>query len=81
MRLDRTRHFLRAYNRAPLEIQRTFDKQARLLDQDIHHSSLRAKKYEESRGLWQARVNDDWRFYFTIESGVYVLHEMVRHPK
>ena len=62
MRLDRTRHFLRAYNRAPLEIQRTFDKQARLLVQDIHHSSLRAKKYEESRGLWQARVNDDWRF-------------------
>ena len=34
---------------------------------------VRAKKYDESRGLWQARVTDDWRFYFTIEGDAYVL--------
>jgi hypothetical protein len=38
--------------------------------------SLHAKKYNESRGLWQARINDDWRFYFTIESDAYILHEL-----
>jgi len=27
---------------------------------------LRAKKYEERTRIWQARINDDWRMYFTI---------------
>jgi hypothetical protein len=42
---------------------------------------LRAKKYDESRGVWQARVNRDWRFYFVIESGEYVILGLKRHPK
>ncbi len=44
------------------QIRRAFDKQAVLLLQNLHHPSRRAKKYDESRGIWQARVNDDWRF-------------------
>jgi hypothetical protein len=51
------------------------------LVRDLHHPSLRAKKYDGARGLWQSRVNEDWRFYFTIGPGVYVLHEIIRHPK
>jgi hypothetical protein len=39
------------------------------------------KKYNEALDLWQARVNRDWRFYFTIEGEVYHLHEIVKHPK
>ncbi|MGD0777008.1 MAG: hypothetical protein ABSC05_29670 [Candidatus Solibacter sp.] len=27
--------------------------------QNLPHPSLRAKKYDESQGLWQARVNKD----------------------
>jgi len=81
MRLARTPHFLRAYNKAPERIQRTFDKQITLLIQNLHHPSLRAKKYDEATGLWQGRVNDDWRFYFTIEGDTYVLHEVKQHPK
>lgn len=67
--------------RAPEEIQRAFEKQAWLLLMDLMHPSLRAKKFDESMGLWQARVTRDWRFYFTIEGDVYVLHEIKRHPK
>jgi mRNA interferase RelE/StbE len=81
MRLARTPHFLRAYNKAHERIQRAFDKQVTLLLENLHHPSLRAKKYDESAGLWQARVNDDWRFYFTIEGDTYVMHEIKRHPK
>ena len=81
MRLARTPHFLRAYHGAPLNIQRAFDKKAALLLLNLHHPSLRAKKYDESTRLWQARVNNDWRFYFAIESDMYVLHEIKRHPK
>jgi len=42
---------------------------------------LRAKKYDEALGLWQARVNRTWRFYFTIEGQEYRLHDMKPHPK
>ena len=42
---------------------------------------LRAKKYDESRGIWQARVNKDWRFYFVIQDDIYYLVDIIRHPK
>ena len=32
-------------------------KQVKLLEQNRRHPSLRAKKYDESRNIWQARVN------------------------
>jgi hypothetical protein len=49
--------------------------------QSLRHPSLRAKKYDENQGIWQARVSRDWRFYFTIEKGAYNLHEIRAHPK
>lgn len=67
MKFLRTPHFERNYAKAPQQVQRAFDKQSLLLLQNLHHPSLRAKKYDESRGLWQARVNKDWRFYFFIQ--------------
>jgi hypothetical protein len=59
----------------------TFDKQSKLLLQNLHHPSLHAKKYDEARGLWQARVNISWRFYFKIVGDVYFLEEISNHPK
>jgi hypothetical protein len=40
-----TRHFDRAYTKAPADIQRAFLKQAGFLLADLQHPSLRAKKY------------------------------------
>jgi hypothetical protein len=51
-----------------------------LLD-NLKHPSLRAKKYDESRDIWQARVTRDWRFYVTIEGDAYVPHKIKGHPK
>jgi len=51
MRFLRTTHFERNYAKAPQEVRRAFDKQAFLLLQNLHHPSLRAKKYDESRNL------------------------------
>ena len=42
---------------------------------------LRAKKYDEARDIWQARVNDDWRFYFKIVDDTYRLENLKKHPK
>jgi mRNA interferase RelE/StbE len=81
MKLVRTTHFVRNYSKAPKEVQRAFDKQSLLLLQNLHHPSLRAKKYSEANNLWQARVNRDWRFYFVIQDEAYIITSIIPHPK
>jgi hypothetical protein len=51
------------------------------LAENLHHPSLRAKKYDEARDLWQARVTKDWRFYFKIMDDTYRLENIKKHPK
>ncbi|MEO8098319.1 MAG: hypothetical protein ABI811_11510 [Acidobacteriota bacterium] len=79
MRFDFSPHFARSYQKAPLAIQRAFDKQSLLLLQNLRH--LRAKKYDEARDRWQARVTGSWRFYFKIVGDTYQLEEIRAHPK
>ena len=62
-------------------MQKAFLKQVTLLQQNLRHPSLRAKKFDESTGVWQARVTRGWRFYFTIEADTYVIHKLIPHPK
>jgi mRNA interferase RelE/StbE len=69
------------YAKARQQVRRAFDKQSLLLLQNLHHSSLRAKKYDESRGLCQARVNKDWRFYFLIQNDGYLIVNIIPHLK
>ena len=71
----------RAYAGAPPQIQKAFLKQAGILVQNLRHPSLRAKKYDEANDRWQARVNKDWRFYFSIENDTYVILDIIPHPK
>ena len=81
MRLIHTARFEKDYSTAPTDVQRAFDKQERFLADNLQHPSLHAKKYDEGTGLWQARVNRSWRFYFTIEGDAYLLHTIIAHPK
>ena len=81
MRAKWTDRFERDYHAAPADVQRAFDKQVVFLLRDRRHPSLQAKKYDETRGLWQARVTRSWRFYFTIENDTYTLLTIIPHPK
>jgi len=76
-----TPQFLRTYADAPAHIQKTFDEKLKFLLQNQRHPSLRAKKFDEARNIWQARVTRGWRFYFSIEGDLYVLHSIRPHPK
>jgi len=69
------------YQAAPPAVQKAFDKQVRLLAANLHHPSLHAKKYDEACDIWQARVNLDWRFYFTITGDTYQIEDIIAHPK
>ena len=81
MRLHYTERFLKSYTNAPKQIQQAFDKQVHFLISNLRHPSLHAKKYDESRGIWQARVTRDWRFYFSVEGDIYILWDIMLHPK
>ena len=78
-----TEPFVRSLIAAPPEIPKLFGKQLAHLLRDRRHRSLDAKKFPESGdpNLWSARVNDDWRFYFTIDRDPYTLHKIQPHPK
>lgn len=81
MRPDYSERFLRSYENAPPHIQRAFDRKLELLLKNLRYPSLHAKKYDEARDLWQARVTLEWRFYFTIEGDTYRLDDITAHPK
>lgn len=81
MNISYSRRALRALEDAPAWVRKAFFKQAEFLALNVHHPSLRAKKYDESQDLWQARVSRNWRFYFTIVGDVYRIEDIIPHPK
>jgi hypothetical protein len=62
-------------------IQIKFDKQLGYLLENLNHPSLHAKKFDETEDLWQARVNQNIRFYFKISGDTYQLVDIKKHPK
>ena len=81
MNVALTERALAALARAQPAVQKAFIKQINHLARDLHHPSLHAKKYDEGQDVWQARINDDWRFYFTITRGTYTISNIIPHPK
>lgn len=81
MRVVLTRRAARDLDRLPPPLQSRVRKQLELLLENLRHPSLRAKKYEGEDDLWQARVNRDYRFFFTVEGNTYVILTIVPHPK
>lgn len=81
MRRVYSERFQKSFDEAPEAVQKACDKQLDFLLQNLHHPSLRAKKYGGAGDLWQARVNKYWRFYFYIQGDVYYLVDIVPHPK
>lgn len=81
MRISYSDSFLRQFTAAPPVVQKAFGKQVELLLRDLRHPSLRAKKLSGAAGLWQARVNRDWRIFFTVSGSECRLHAITPHPK
>ena len=57
------------------------DKQVGFLVENLHHPSLRAKKYDEALDIWQAGVDGKYRFYFKVEGDTYQILSVTPHPK
>ena len=81
MKVDYSERAGRSLDGLTPQVRKAVYKQVKLLEQNRRHPSLRAKKYDESRDIWQARVNKDWRFYFLIRDDVYYIIDIIPHPK
>ncbi|MGC9602683.1 MAG: hypothetical protein ABSE76_03015 [Minisyncoccia bacterium] len=79
MKEFRTTHFKQEFKKFSKPIRSAFAKQMQFLLNDIRHPSLRAKKYDEARGIWQARVTNNVRFYFLIKDDCYTLLDIEKH--
>ncbi len=60
MKVDYTHKALDTIEDLTATVRKAFYKQVKFLEIDLRHPSLHSKKYIGD--LWQARVNDDWRF-------------------
>ncbi len=81
MKIDYTRTALDAVEGAPTAVRRAFWKKMKLLEQNLLHPGLHAKKYNEAEDTWQGRVNRGWRFYFRIVEGTIIISDVTPHPK
>ena len=71
--------FERNFKKFSREVRKAFYKQVKYLLKNLQHSSLHAKKYDETLGLWQARVTRNVRFYFLIDGETYFLVDIEKH--
>ncbi len=81
MKLRLTERADKDFASLPKDIRKALAKQLGYLLDNLNHPSLHAKKYRESDGIWQGRVNRSWRFYFLIQGDEYVILSIIPHPK
>ncbi len=78
-------NFKKAYKSFPEDIQKQFDKKFRLFVSNPRHSSLRVKKMSGTKDIFEARINDNYRWTFQfVENGIKLrhigTHDILRHP-
>jgi mRNA-degrading endonuclease RelE of RelBE toxin-antitoxin system len=81
MKFSLSARAIKDYGSLPSAIQKSFNKQITFLLHDLRYPSLQAKKYDETRSIWQARVDRNYRFYFQINKDVYQIISIISHPK
>ena len=85
MKLQWLERFAREYHTLPDNIREATDEKLRLLLQNIRHPSLRVKKMERWRGVYEGSITMNYRFTFHLEGDTYALrrigtHNILRRP-
>ncbi len=81
MRHITTEDFNNQYESLPIAIQKKYKKQLGYLLKNFRHPSLQTKKYGGSDDIFQARVDQSYRFYFRIINDCYVIFKIIQHFK
>lgn len=73
MRFERTERFKRAYLKLDEQKRQAVKKALRLMSTDINHPSLRVKKVQGTKDVWEARASAGLRLTFTWVGDLIIL--------
>jgi mRNA-degrading endonuclease RelE of RelBE toxin-antitoxin system len=85
MKLFFTHSFIRDYQNLPDHLQQTVDKKLNLFLSNPQHPSLKIKKMQDPRDIWEGRISKGYRFTFQKQGEVCILrrlgpHDILRTP-
>ena len=77
-----TRRFLKSFARLPKAIQEKIKKQIALLAENPRHPSLRTKPVQGTDGIYEARIDRDYRMTYERQADdILVLRVVDRHDE
>lgn len=79
MNIIRTDPFKKDFKKLPKEVKRKTEQSLRFLIENIQHPSLRVKKMEGVRDIWEASVTMQYRFTFEIREDDIILRRIGTH--
>lgn len=79
MKIAFTAPFLNDYKGLSVRLQEQADKQITRLIENPNHPSLRIKKMEGHRSIWEARVTKGYRMTFEIKNDTFLLRRVGTH--
>ena len=79
MQLIQTTHFKRDYKKLPASIQKRTDEKLKFLVQNVSHPSLRVKRVQKYKGVFEGSVTKNYRFFFQITTQGYILLRVGKH--
>jgi len=74
-----TKKFIKDYKSLPNDIQKIADNQLACLLKNPRHPSLKLKKMQDSRDIWEGRINYTYRFTFHWEGKNCILRRVGTH--
>ena len=81
MRIFAYQRFHKAYQELPKTIQQKVDKQLALLASHPRHPSLQVKRIQGIRGIWEARVDLQYRMTFEMIGDAIYLRVVGNHDE
>lgn len=79
MKLLFTHSFIRDYKALPEQLQKAVDGKLALLMRNPRHPSLRLKKMQDPRNIWEGRITNGYRFTFQMQGEAYILRRLGTH--
>jgi hypothetical protein len=79
MRLVLTHSFIRDYQGLPEHLQKVVDGKLALMVKTPRHPSLRLKKMQDPRHIWEGRITKGYRFTFHWHEDSFILRRLGTH--
>lgn len=80
MKIIFSNSFEKDYKKLPFKIQKLLDGQLIMLLENFKYPSLRIKKMQGHRSIWEGRITQSYRFTFEKINDTYVIRRAGTHP-